>query len=279
MIEGLGRNSVVAPLHSGGNSAILACKMNDVMQRQAQQKPLLLLGAILALLVVAGTLFDFVFGSLSGADLTALPRTAAGLLAELTAHPLLGLYHLDFLNLLLTLLTLPVYVALFMALRQERPGAALLALVLYAVGAAVFVSANAALPMLGLAGKHAAASDPLVQQRLIAAGEALLLRGEHGGYGMLVGSVLQCLANLAISVAQLRASNFRRWVGVIGLVGSGLLVVYLLLMALVPAAHTMAVALAAPGGLLILAWTLAVAVRLLRLAWAAPSLGLDSRRD
>jgi len=242
--------------------------MNEAMQEHSQQKPLLLLGGILALLVAAGTLFDFAFGSLSGVDLTALPRTAAERLAELAARPLLGLYHLDLLNLLLTLLTVPVYVALFAALRQERPGAALLALVLYALGAAVFVSSSAALPMLGLAGRRAATTDPLVQQRLIAAGEALLIRGEHGGYGMLPGSVLQCLANLAVSVAQLRAAAFRKWVGVIGISGSGLLVVYLLLMALVPAAHTVAVALAAPGGLLILAWTLAVAVRLLRLGRA-----------
>jgi hypothetical protein len=249
--------SFVASLRRG-------CKKGAKIIRN-ELEVLALVGGILALLEVAGTLFDVVYGSLSGADLTALPRTAVERFLEMRASPLLGLYHLDFLNLLLTLLTVPVYVALFAVLREQELGMALLALVLFAFGAAVFASTNAALPMLQLAEKSAAAVDPGLRERLAAAGEALLARGEHGSLGVLPGSLLLCLGNLLVSVAMVRGVVFRKWIGVIGVVGAGLLVIYLLLVALVPAVETMAVAVAAPGGLLNLVWTLAVGVQLLRM--------------
>jgi hypothetical protein len=63
----------------------------------------------------------------------------------------------------------------------------------------------------------------------------------------------------------LKGAAFRNWVGIIGVVGASLLVVYLLLVALVPAVETMAVAVAAPGGLLNLVWTLVVGIQLLRM--------------
>jgi len=223
------------------------------------------LGGFLALLAFAGTLFDIVFGSITTGDLTLLPSTAAERFLEMADHPLLGLYHLDLLNMLLNLITVPVYVALFAVLKQSQRGFATLALTLFCLGVAVYVSTNSALAMYHLSERYAGASDAVARERLVAAGEALIAAGEHGGYGVLPGSVLITVASLTASIAIMKATVFRKWVGIVGVLGASLLTAYLFLIAVVPGVETIATMAAAPGGLLMLVWTLAVGIRLLGL--------------
>ncbi len=222
------------------------------------------LGGAAALAVAAGSILDVAIGTATGGDITALPPDTAGRFAELLASPALGLYNLDLLNLVTTLLMLPALYASWRALRGEGPAAGL-ALAFGLVGAAAFVAANPALPMLGLARGYAAA-DPARRAQLAAAGEAILARGAHGSFGALPGFMLATVANAILSGEMLRTKVFPRIAGILGLVGNMLLGAYLVLVTALPAAGASATAFAAPGGLLAIAWTVLTGLRLLRIS-------------
>lgn len=231
-------------------------------QEPGDQAVVLGLGAAAAALAVAATVADIVIGTSTGADLTALPRTAVERFAELQRAPWLGLYHLDLLNALVQAVTVPVYVALVRAHPGRGRWLATLATALFLVSAALFLSANAALPMLQLAREHAAAGSDALRAAYAAAGEAWLARGAHGSLGVFPAFVLTALAGIGMSLAMIRGGAFRRWAGGVGLAGNCLLLVYLVLVTFAPAAGRFAMALAAPGGLLALAWLVAIAAGL-----------------
>ncbi len=230
-------------------------------------KAILAAGGAAALLCAIGGLADVAIGMATGGSVSAPPHDAVGRFAQLAAHPALGLYNLDLLNLATTLVMVPALYAASLALRREG-GSAGLALVLGAIGAAVFAASNPALPMLGLAADYAV-SDNARRGLLAAAGEAILAKGAHGSTAVLVGFLLPSLANLVLSARMLRSRAFTRATGLLGLLGNLLLGVYLVLVTFLPQVRGMALAFAAPGGLLAIAWLFMLAFRLFGLSRAS----------
>ncbi len=224
-----------------------------------------LLGGVFMGLVLAGTVADIVLGSVLGADLSKLPQTAAARFALSAEKPWLGLYLLDLLNVVLSLLTLPAYLAIAGALRRTALPLAALGLLVFLVSTAVFVSGNAALPMLDLSRKFAQATDPAQRAALMGAGEALLARGAHGSLGVFFAFAGSTVGSLLLSLSMLGGEPFSRRTGILGLVAFPLLLTYVVLVTFVPTAGTVALALSAPGGILALVWEGVVAARLLRL--------------
>jgi hypothetical protein len=153
---------------------------------EAQWRGIYLLGGLAAVIALIGIVLDVVFGSISGGNLSALPQTAIDRFAQLQASPLLGLYNLDLLNIVNQLILIPAYFALAAAQRKTNLAYALLALVIFLVGTAIFVTTNTALPMLELSQKYASAAE---SQKILlaAAGEAMLARGAHGSLGVFIG--------------------------------------------------------------------------------------------
>ena len=80
------------------------------IREDRQWNTVLLIGGIAALLTVGCTFFDIVFGSISSADLAAIPHTAAGRFEELHSRPFLGLYHFDLLNVFISVVMVPTSV-------------------------------------------------------------------------------------------------------------------------------------------------------------------------
>lgn len=228
-------------------------------------RPLYTVGAVATFVALGLIVVDAVVGAASGADLTALPQTAADRFIELQADPLLGVYDLDLLNALVQLALVPAYAALYAAHRKAAAAPALLGLVVFLVGAAVFVATNTALPMLDLSHKFAAAESEAQKALLAAAGEAMLARGAHGSPGVLLAFLLPNVAGLVMSWAMLAGGVFHRTTGWLGVAGSALMVLYVLLITFVPGIQTMATVFALPGGLLLMAWMALFAVRLFRM--------------
>lgn len=213
------------------------------------------LGGIAGLLSVGGGIADIIIGSATGANLETLATDAAGRFAEFSRSPLLGLYRLDALNMILGIIGLAFAAALFLYLRRDREGPALLALVLSVAGTCVMVSGNAAFGMLELSGAYASSRSDSARAIYLAAGEALLVRGMHGSLAILPAFVLPVLANALFSLAMRGLERFGRATAMLGLIGYSLLLVYLILVTFVPGSGRFALALAAPGGIVALVWT------------------------
>ena len=84
------------------------------------------IGGVVALVALGGIALDIVLAMLPGWGPDTVPADAAGWLAQLTSQPVLGLRNLDLLNLAVSVVSLPLYVALFVALWPDAPGLALM---------------------------------------------------------------------------------------------------------------------------------------------------------
>ncbi len=223
-----------------------------------------LLGAVAALIVFAGTLLDVALTMLPGWDPTTIPLTAAEWLSQLASTPWLGLRNLDLLNAALSLVGLPMYLALFGAQRRTSGGLALSGLLVVAVGTAVFVANNAALPVLGLAREYASA-DAAGRASLEAATAALLARGAHGSPGAFPGFIISELGTLLVAAALVTSRVLGRAAAWIAVAGSAVLAVYTVAITLAPGSDALMKGVAAPAGMLMLAWYVLVARGLWRL--------------
>jgi len=238
------------------------------MNEDRNLKPLYLVASVCAALALSGMMFDIVLSMMPGWGAETAPTTAAGWLQQLSADPLLGLRNLDLLNVIISLVAIPMYVALAIAHRRESPAPATLGLFFVGIGTTLFAAANAALPMLELSSQwtHAGAPERVT---LAAAAEGLLARGAHGSMGAFPGFFLSEVGTLAIAIAMLSGLLVSRRVAWLGVVGAALLAVYTVAMTFGNVPTSLVVATAAPGGILIIVWQVIVARQLWRRAQTA----------
>lgn len=232
--------------------------------QDSQWKSIYLLGGVAAVLSLLAVIADIVIGSSLGSNLAELPQTAVERFAQFQQSPWLGLYNLDLLNTANQLISIPVYFALYAAHRKTNPSYSLLALIIFLIGTTIFAANNVALPMLELSQKYAAAPESQ-KVLLAAAGEALLVRGEHGSLGVFFSFSLPTLAALIFSLVMLQEKIFSKANATVGIIGNVLMLAYVILVTFVPSVKEMAIAFAMPGGLLLLAWMVMLAIRLIRL--------------
>ncbi|MFW9904321.1 MAG: hypothetical protein ACFFFH_08325 [Candidatus Thorarchaeota archaeon] len=231
-----------------------------------QWKRIYLVGGIFALVSFCLTLFDIVYGSITSGDLTALPQTAIEFFSEINQNWVLGLYHLDLVNMVNAIVMFPTFFALLCVHRKSNLPYAAFTLLLVLFGTMIFVSTNVALPMLDLAGKYSSASE---ENKILfaAAGETLLARGEHGSPGVFIGFITSTLASLSMALVMLDGDIFTRKIAYTGVIGNILLLPYIFLVTFIPEVKRIAVIIAAPGGLLVIVWVLFIGITMLKLGF------------
>lgn len=107
---------------------------------------------------------------------------------------------LDLLYLVDNLLAVPVFLALYVALRRRRPSWALLGMVLGLLGVAAYVAANPAFDMLTLSGQYATAEAYLLSGTLLGL-------ANHSAFSFIVLSDQYALATTAAEQARLLAAG------------------------------------------------------------------------
>ncbi|VDN46194.1 conserved membrane protein of unknown function [Petrocella atlantisensis] len=232
---------------------------------EKQWKKIYLMGGIAALAAFGVTLFDIIFGTISSSNVTDLPQTAIERFAEFHNNWFMGLYHLDFVNLILSFIMILVYFGLFAVHRKKRAPYASVALIISIVGVIIFVSNNTALSMLDLSNKYFRETDEIQKMYLASAGEALLVRGEHGGFGVFIGFCMSTFSSLCLSLVMLNGGVFGKKTSYIGIIGYSLLLIYVVLVTFVPLVQEFAVIMATPGGILALIWLILVAKTLINM--------------
>lgn len=224
-----------------------------------------LLGGITAIVAITGILADVALGNITGGNLAALPQTAVDRFAQFNQSCLLGLYNLDLLNIGVQMIMIPVYYALYVLHRKDHKDYSMLALILFLFGSVIMVANNTALPMLELSHKYFATTVDSQKALYAAAGEAMLARGAHGSPGIFFSFFIPNLAGLLMSIVMLKGKVFGKVNAWLGITGSTLLMIYVVLVNFVPGVEAMATAVAMPGGLLCLAWMIMFTIRLFKL--------------
>jgi hypothetical protein len=91
---------------------------------------------------------------------------------------LMGLRNLGLINMIATTLSIPIFFALYTAHRKADKVYGTLALIIFIIGATVYLANNTAFPMLSLSGKYADATTDAQRTLFVAAGEAMLAQAE-----------------------------------------------------------------------------------------------------
>lgn len=150
------------------------------------------------------------------------PDTVKGLFELFQQNPFLGLLSLDFLYLFNNLITVVIYLALFVLLFHERPVVVLLALIFGLIGIACYYPSNPAFEMLTLSNLYVQAL-PEQQMIYLAAGEALM--AGYTGTTFDVYYVLSTLCLLLFAYTLIKSPQFKKSVGLWGLASGFFMIV------------------------------------------------------
>jgi hypothetical protein len=232
---------------------------------EKQWKSIYSLGGITTIIALTGILLDVVIGNITGGNLSALPQTAVDRFVQFHDNKFMGLYNLDLLNTIIQIIMVPAIFALYAAHRNVNKAYSGLAFIIFLFGSALMVANNTALPMLELSNKYFATTIESQKVLYSAAGESLLAQGAHGSPGIFLGFFIPNLANLMMSWVMLNGRIFSKLNAWLGILGSILMMSYVVLVNFVSGVEKMATTFAMPGGLLLLAWMILFAIKLFKL--------------
>ena len=181
---------------------------------------------------------------------------------------LTGLFYLGFADIIITIASGPMSLALYFALRRVSRTCMIIATPFVFVGIAVYLTSNISFAMLSLSSQYAAATEAQ-KPMFLAAGQATLAVTE--GTGGLLGMALVWVAGLIMSAVMLRSKTFGKVIAYVGILA------FVLLLAAVPFGGYTEVTPRGPvltvmiyvlnfgGGLLSMVWYILVGLRLLKL--------------
>lgn len=233
------------------------------------------LGGVVALLIVLTGLVEIAISFLPGGSAPA--TTALDWFDLYRSNPFMGLRNMGLLNIIMTVLGLPMTLALYGAHRKASQAFAALAAAISFIGVATFFATNRAFPMLDLSRQYAAATTDTQRAILLAAGQSMLSVGQSHTAGTFLAFFLAELAGLAMAAVVLHGGVFSRLTGIIGLVANTCFLVFEFNASFISGLSAPVMALAVCGGLLTMVWNVLVALRLFQLASARPQEEIISR--
>ena len=134
-------------------------------------------GAVAALAAMLANLLDVLLG-FGGTEMVIYgSKSAIEWFAMYQDNWFWGIYALGILNIVYMVAMLPVYFALFGAHFHKHALAGALTIIIFITAMSMYISNNAAIPLLVLSQKYSSANTEMQRIILIAAGEAVLARG------------------------------------------------------------------------------------------------------
>jgi len=184
--------------------------MNDPETPNSSWKGLFRAGGVAALIIAAFTIIQIIVFLTNPP-----PTTAEGWFTLFQTHKLIGLVNMDLLLVADNVLAIPVLLALYMILRQDKKSTITIAVTLGFIGIATYFASNTAFQMLSLSNKYAAASTETQRAMYLAAGQGML--AIYQGTAFYVGNFLGTIALLIISVVMVQSKVFNKATGYVGI--------------------------------------------------------------
>jgi hypothetical protein len=148
------------------------------------------------------------------------PSTVIGWFGLLQARPLIGLLDLDLLLMVDQVLAIPIFLALYIALRKTHESFTVLGLVLGLFSMVLFIASNPAYALLSLSDQYVAAGTEAQRAAFLAAGQAML--AIYQGSAFQVSYIVGSIAAIIISVVMLRSRLFSKATAYLGILANGI---------------------------------------------------------
>lgn len=181
-------------------------------------KSLFKLGGVAAFIVAALTL-----GEVIGFAFYPQPGTVSDWFTLFQSNKIIGLLDFWGLEVLMYMMFILVFLALYFALKKVNESWMAIALTFALLGTGIFFATNNPFTMLSLSNQYAAATTDAQRSTLLAAGQAVLANTSQravGGFNM--GLFLISVAGLIISSVMLRSNSFSRLTAYIGILAFAL---------------------------------------------------------
>ena len=235
----------------------------DIESSNSSWKSLYKVGGVAAIIVVVTALIELIITFFPGGRTPS--ETVIDWFTLFQNNWFLGLRNLGLLNIIIIVLGIPTFFALYGAHRQVNKTYGALAVIISFIGVAVFLATNRAFPMLELSSQYASAATGAQRSILEAAGQSMLSVGKSHTPGTFMGFFLGEIAGITISVVMLRSKIFSKINAFVGILGFVLLSIYEICSSFVPALSNAAMIVAMGGGLLSMAWYIMLSRRFFQL--------------
>jgi len=221
------------------------------------------LSAIIIVLVYLAELVVIVFYGLP-------PSTAAGWFALLQRNRLTGLIQTFALDVIAVTFHAPLYVAFFFLLKRNAKSYStlILAVVFAWIGIAVYFASSTTFSMLYLSDQFASATTEVQRSQILTSGQTLI--AVFNGTGPFIAYFLYAVSGILVSIVMLQTHIFSKVVAIAGLVGN---VLELGLPPSIDPAFFLKIDpfLIGIGGVVLLFWYLAIAVKFYRESYGKES--------
>lgn len=195
-----------------------------------------------------------------------LPSTIIGYFTLFQSNRLIGLLDLYLLEIPAYILFVPMFLALYAALRRTNESCMALATTLAIIGITVFLATNNPFSMLSLSDQYAAATTDAQRSLFLAAGQAMLANtNQRAVDGFNMGFLLVSVAGLIVSAVMLRSNIFSKVTAYVGILANALSLAEYFRLVFVPEEVLLLLFLALTSCLFLLIWYILIARRLFQI--------------
>lgn len=182
------------------------------------------------------------------------------------SNKLIGLLDFYLLEMLAYILFVPIFLALYFAIRRSSESYMMIALIFAIIGISVFLSTNNPFSLLSLSDQYVAATTEVQKSILLAAGQTVIANtGQRAVGGFNVGFFLVSIAGLIISVVMLRNTIFSKATAYIGILAFAISLADYFRLIFLSSSVILTLIIAITSGVLLIVWFILVGRRLLKL--------------
>jgi hypothetical protein len=194
------------------------------------------------------------------------PNTVTNYFVLFQDNKLIGLLDFYLLEFFTYALFVPIFLAIYVAIRRANESYAALALALAITGIAVFLATNNPFSMLSLSNQYAAATTDTQKDLYLAAGQAILANtNQRAVEGFNMGFFLLSTAGVIISIVMLRSKIFSKVIAYVGILTFAISLVDYIRVVFMPSISLLLLIIAVVSGLLIPTWLVLITRRLFQL--------------
>ena len=239
--------------------------MNQVIDNEtadSRWKSLYKVGGAAAIIAVALLLTEIIVFTI-----WPQPNTATNYFVLFQNSKLIGLLDFYLLEFFAYTLFVPIFLAIYVAIRRANESCMTLALILAITGVAVFLATNNPFSMLSLSNQYAAATTDAQKDLYLAAGQAILANTNQRAFeGFNMGFLLLSTAGMIISIVMLQSKTFNKVIANVGILTFTISLVEYIRVVFMPSISLLPLLIiAVSSGLLIPIWLVLIARRLLKL--------------
>ncbi len=198
--------------------------------------------------------------------------TAIAYFTLFRSNRLIGLLDFYLLEMLAYILFVPIFLAIYFAIRKNTESYMILGMTFAIIGIAIFLSTNNPFSLLSLSDQYWAATTEAQKSVLLSVGQTIIANtGQRAVGGFNMGFLLVSIAGLITSCVMLKSPIFSRLTAYVGIIAFVISLVDYLRIIFIPSVTIILLIIAVLSGILLLIWLFLVGRSLLKLSKNPPT--------